>query len=371
VSAPRRPFRPLRWAWVLLLVALLAPAYELFLPAGPFPPRERRTVIIERGQRLPAIAAELQRQGVLRSSTGFLALARLMGLDRQLQAGQYSFRLGITVPALLRALARGMDGLDLVTVPEGLILGEVTALLAARVGMPAAALDSLVRDPVFLDSLGVTAPSLEGWLAPDSYEWLPGTAPEVALRAMVARTRERVQRATAGCDSLPLGFDAHGILTLASIVEAEAQVADERPRIARVYLNRLQLGMRLQADPTVGYALGRNPRSRLTLRDLKVDSPYNTYLHDGLPPGPICSPGLASIEAAVYPADGVADLFFVARGDGRHLFARTYAEHLANIQAARALQAVFATRRDSLATAGAADSAVAPTPADSQAAIAP
>ena len=107
------------------------------------------------------------------------------------------------------------------------------------------------------------------------------------------------------------------MLTLASIVESEAQEPSERPRIARVYLNRLAVGMRLQADPTVGYALGRNPRSRLTLRELRVESPYNTYLHDGLPPGPICSPGLASIEAVVHATPGCSDLYFVARGDGR------------------------------------------------------
>ncbi len=349
-----RPFRPLRWAWLLLLAAVLVPAYDLLLPCGFFPPAERRTLIVERGQSLQSIALELQRQGVIRSSVGFLALARVMRLDRRIKAGQYSFVLGTTVPALLRALERGMYGLDLVTVPEGLTLREVAELLERRIGMSASMLDSLARDPVFLDSLGITAPSMEGWLAPDSYEWLPGTSPEMVLRTMVTRTRERMIRATAGCDSLPFGFGLHELLTLASIVEAEAQVDDERPRIARVYLNRIAIGMRLQADPTVGFALGRGPRSRLTFKDLKFESPYNTYLNDGLPPGPICSPGRASIHAAVFAESGVRDLYFVARGDGRHLFARTYPEHLANIEAARALRSVFAARR--AAAAAAADS---------------
>jgi UPF0755 protein len=347
VSAPgpRRAFRPRRWAWLLLIAALLAPAYELLLPAGSFPPRERRTIIIEPGTSLHRISGELQRVGVIRSTFGFLVLARLMHLDRSVKAGQYSFRLGITVPALLRALDRGMYGLDLLTISEGLTLRETAALLAPRLGVTRTTIDSLAHERTLLDSLGIEGPSLEGWLAPDSYEWLPGTPPEAALRAMVARTRERLQRATAGCDSLPLDFGPQEILTLASIVESEAMVNDERPRIARAYLNRLAQGMKLQADPTVGYALGRSPRSRLALRELHVDSPYNTYLHAGLPPGPICSPGLASIEAVVLATPGARDLYFVARGDGRHMFSSTYVQHLANISAARSLQAASARRR--------------------------
>ncbi len=364
MSAARRrgAFRPIRWAWLLLLAALLAPAYELLKPAGFFPPDERRTVIIERGQSLHEIAQELRRAGVIRGTFGFLALARLMHLDRTVKAGQYAFRLGMTVPEILRALDRGMFGLDLLTLPEGLTVREVAEKLGARLGVSAATIDSLSRDPALLDSLGVSAPSLEGYLAPDSYEWLPGTAPEVALRTMVRRTLERVQKATAGCDSLPLGFGTHELLTMASIVESEAQVDEERPRIARAYLNRLVLGMKLQADPTVGYALGRNPRSRLTLRELRVESAYNTYLHAGLPPGPICNPGQASIEAVINATPGTNDLYFVARGDGRHMFAATYEQHLANITAARALQAAYAAR--AAAAAAAADSGAVPAGAE-------
>ena len=354
----RGGFSPLRAAWLLLLVALLAPAYDLLLPAGPFPPSERRTVIIERGESLRAIATELQRAGLLRGQVGFLVLARLMKLDRRVKAGQYAFRTGTTVPALLRALDRGMYGLDLLRIPEGLIVREIGTLLAPRLGVQPRELEQLACDPALLDSLGIPTGTLEGYLAPDSYEWLPGTPPEVALRAMVQRTRDRLQRATAGLDSMPLGLDAHQVLTLASIVESEAQESVERPRIARAYLNRLAKGMRLQADPTVGYALGRNPRSRLTLRELRTESPYNTYLHEGLPPGPICSPGYASIEAVVHATPGVRDLYFVARGDGGHMFATTYEQHLANIQTSRALQAAFAARRrvgDSVAVVGVAD----------------
>jgi len=327
----RRAFRPLRWAWLLLLVALLAPSFDLFFPAGLQPPDERRTVVIERGQSLHEISRELQRTGVIKSQVGFLVLARAMSLDRSVKAGQYSFRLGITVPALLRALDRGMYGLNLVTIPEGLMIRETARLIQMQVGISAIAIDSLSRDAALLDSLEIGAPSLEGWLAPDSYEWLPGTAPEVVLRTMVARTRERVQRATAGYDSLPLGMNQHEVLTLASIVESESRANDERPRIARAYLNRLERGMLLQADPTVGYALGRGPRSRLLFKDLRVESPYNTYRHEGLPPGPICSPGESAIQAVMNATPGTNDLYFVANGKGRHIFAPTYQQHLENI----------------------------------------
>src|SRR5688572_25064998 len=185
----RRTFRPSRWALLLLIAAGAAFAYDLFLPAGFFPPPSRRVILVQRGETLRGIASELQRVGLLRGTLTFHVLARLMRLDRQVKAGQYSFQLGTTVPQLLRAFARGMSGLNLVSIPEGLTMTEVSLLLSNHLGVPVAEFDSLARDRVFLDSLGVEAPTLEGYLAPDSYEFLPGTSPEVAFRTMVARTR--------------------------------------------------------------------------------------------------------------------------------------------------------------------------------------
>ena len=346
----KRTFRPTRWALILLLVAGGAVAYDLFFPAGFFPSAERRVILVQRGETLREIAAELQRVGLLRGTLTFHVLARLMHLDRQVKAGQYSFHLGTTVPELLRAFARGMSGLNLVSIPEGLTMTEVSLLLSNHLGVPVAEFDSLAHDRSFLDSLGVTAPTLEGYLAPDSYEFLPGTSPEVAFRTMVTRTRSIPLHAAAGRDSLPLGLSLYQLLTLASIVEAEAVVDDERPRIARVYLNRLEMGMKLQADPTVGYAMGRGPRIRLYLKNLRVESPFNTYLHEGLPPGPICNPGRASIEGVLNPTERSNELYFVARGSGgRHLFAETYQQHLANIRLVRSKSPA-----DSLGTFGGA-----------------
>jgi len=334
----RRPFSPARWALLLLVVVGFAVAADLFVPAGPFPPDERRVVLVRRGQTLSQVARELKRVGLIHGTTSFHVLARLMKLDRKIKAGQYSFRLGTSVPELLRMFARGMSGLSLVTIPEGLTLSEVSLLLSNHLGVSASAFDSLGRDPAFLDSLGVDAPTLEGYLAPDSYEFLPGTSPEVAMRTMAARQREVLLAAAAGRDSLPLEMSLHEVLTLASIVESEAQVDAERPIIASVYLNRLMKGMRLQADPTVAYALGRRPGSRVYLSHLRNNSPYNTYLYEGLPPGPICNPGKASIRAVLNPDPGVDALFFVADGRGRHVFARTYREHLENIRRVRGAQ---------------------------------
>lgn len=376
VSAPgrpssprRRPFRPRRWAWLLLLFAGVAVGFHLFLPAGPFPSNERRVILVQRGEGLKQIARELERNGLIHGTLGFEALARLMHLDRSIKAGQYSFKLGTTVPALLRAFARGMSGLNLVTIPEGLRTVDVSLLLSNHLGVPMAAFDSLSRNRAFLDSLGIDAPTIEGYLAPDSYEFLPGTAPEVAFRTMALRTVSLLRKA-AGTDTLPLGLSLHEVLTLASIVECEAQVSDERPKIAQVYLNRIRINMRLQADPTVLYGMGRQPRSRAYLRDLTRDTPYNTYLHLGLPPGPISNPSRKSIEAVFHPAAEVQDLYFVARGQGRHFFARTYEEHLENIRQARA---IIAASRDTAKTALPADTTAisGPRPAPAAAPVNP
>ena len=347
-----RAFRPRRWAFLLLLVTGVAVAAHLFLPAGPFPSDERRVVLVQRGESLREVASELERVGLIHGTLGFQVLARLMHLDRSIKAGQYSFRLGTTVPSLLRAFARGMSGLNLVTIPEGLTLREVVQRIAAHLGVAPTAFDSLARDRAFLDSLGISAPSIEGYLAPDSYEFLPGTLPEVAFRTMANRTQSILLAESAGRDSLPLSLSLHQLLTLASIVECEAQLASERPRIARVYLNRLARGMRLQADPTVAYAIGLPPRSRIYLRQLRMDSPYNTYMRVGLPPGPICNPGRASIQAALEPAPLSDELYFVANGHGGHMFSNTYEQHLANIRFVRATAPVDSSH--------AADSVIVP-----------
>jgi UPF0755 protein len=316
-------------------VVVGAVSADLFLPAGLFPRRAERTLLVRRGESLHQVAVEMQKLGLLRGTTSFIVLARLLALDRRIKAGQYTFRVGTTVPALLHAFARGMSGQNLFTIPEGLTVRQTAHMLSNHLGIEWTTFDSLARDSAFAASLGVPRPPLEGYLHPDTYEFLPGTPAELALRTMVERTMEVLRSETAALDSLPLDIELGDVLTLASIVEAEAGTDEERPRIAAVYLNRLKRGHRLQADPTVGYGIFERPRSRLTLRDLLKHTPYNTYLYSGLPPTPICNPGRPSIRAVLQPTPGSEEFYFVARGDGRHYFSRTYAEHLRAIRRVR------------------------------------
>ena len=182
----------------------------------------------------------------------------------------------------------------------------------------------MANDPAILKSLGVEGPSLEGYLFPDTYQFVRGMSVEEMLGRMVQRTRSRLT-AERLAKAKTLGLDAHKLLTLASIIEREAVDPDERRLISAVFWNRLNLDMPLQADPTVQYAVAKERRT-LTRADLLTDHPYNTYVRRGLPPGPIASPGLPAIEAALDPAP-VKYLYFVARDDRRHTFSTTMGEH--------------------------------------------
>jgi len=233
-----------------------------------------------------------------------------------------------------------------ITIAEGLNLYQIAALVRGRGIAGAEKLLSLSRNQAYIRSLGVRAPSLEGYLFPDTYYYAKNTPMRHLVAVMTARTMDvlaeacRLAAPEAACD--PDGpmtvagkeeLTAHEILTLASIVEKETALPEERPLVAEVFLNRLRRGMRLQADPTVTYGLGSFGKP-LTKRDLLADNPYNTYVHAGLPPGPICNPGRAAIEAVVRPA-GTGALYFVANGRGGHVFSKTLAAHNRAVRAYR------------------------------------
>jgi UPF0755 protein len=211
-----------------------------------------------------------------------------------------------------------------VTIPEGYAIADIAPLLARTLGVEEDSVLAATRDSTLREKLDVPTPTLEGYLFPDTYSFPDGTTGRAAVEAMVRRF-EQVWQPEWNEKLQQMALSRHDIMTLASIVEKEAKLPAERPVIAAVYLNRLRIGMRLQADPTVQYALGRHA-SRLFYKDLRVDSPYNTYKYPGLPPGPIASPGEASIEAALYPAN-VPYLYFVAHPDGHHEFRQTFSEH--------------------------------------------
>jgi len=293
------------------------------------------TLTVEPGTPVRQLGGRLEREGVIRNRWLFEAWLRVRGDAARIQAGTYAFPRDRPLPEIVESLLEGRTVLVSVTIPEGLRLEEVAGAAArATIAVDSAAFARLATDPALADSLLPDAffpdaadrpGSLEGYLLPETYRVDPGTDARTMVGLMVDQflgTFDDPWRARA--DSL--GRSVHEIVTLASIVEEEARVAEERTVIAGVFWNRLERGMRLEADPTVQYALGGH-RARVLYRDLEVDSPYNTYRYAGLPPGPIASPGRASLEATLWP-DSVPYLYFVATGEGgRHAFSRTLAEH--------------------------------------------
>ena len=279
---------------------------------------------VEPGMTLADVAGQLEEQGVVRHAILFELLARYRGVEQGINAGRYEIEAYMDAGQVLRMLTEGRIVVNRVNVPEGLTIPETVRALRARIGIDSTAFVQRSADPEVVRSLGIEAATLEGYLYPATYNMYPDMTVDDILKQMTSRylqtmTAEYRERAAA------LGYSEHEIVTLASIIEQEAMVDDERDVISGVFHNRLRRGMRLEADPTVQYGIGR-PNMRLYQKHLSHPSPYNTYLHAGLPPGPICSPGAASIHAALYPED-VPYLFFVARGDGRHIFSVTNREH--------------------------------------------
>ncbi|HPF71012.1 MAG TPA: endolytic transglycosylase MltG [Candidatus Krumholzibacteria bacterium] len=316
-----------------------------------------RLVPITPGLTLSAAADTLQARGLLAHRRVFLLGARLNGQDRGLRAGLYELAPGLSPRELLAILTSGRSVQAKVTVTEGLDAEEVAAAVAAvfpfAAGAFLAAADSVVLARAAAGELAgwpagyvdlVRAESdrrartlhvAEGYLAPDTYVFALDSPP-AAVAAHLVQTQ--LQRLAAVGAAGAGGRSPHEILVLASIVEAEARRADERARIAAVYVNRLARGRRLEADPTVAFVLGKKGQ-RLFYRDLEVDSPWNTYRVRGLPPGPIGSPGLAALAAAAAPDTGCRALYFVSDGADGHVFSETAQEHEAAVRRFRALRA--------------------------------
>lgn len=301
------------------VAALLA--FSLFRSPG-----EPVTVEIPRGSTLPEIARILEEHEVVGSARLFHLYARARRADRSLKSGTYVLATGSSMRSALRRITRGEVQAVAVTIPEGFTTWQMAPRIAEVTGVA----EEEVRDTLLVaalaDSAGVPGPTLEGYLFPDTYLFARGVPLGTVLRAMVARyhqawTPERralLERS---------GMTEQEIVTLASIIQAEARVEAEMPRISGVYHNRLDSGWLLQADPTVLYALG-GYRERLLYAaiDSVQDDPFNTYAHPGLPPGPIGSPGELAIDAALSPEEHDY-MYFVARPDGSHSFSRSLAEH--------------------------------------------
>jgi len=313
-----------------ILLLVIAGAVSAFLGIVIFLDRPGTGVgpaelVIEEGMSAAQIGHLLQAKGIIDSRYFFTLMAKLYGLENRLKAGKYHFEGPTTAFSALKRLKAGGALTEQVTIPEGLTVRQIAGVLQKAIEIDSARFVTLAQNPGFFGKLGVHAPSLEGYLFPDTYRFYWQTPEEKILETMVKRFHQVFadslkQRAT------QLRMSVHQVLTLASIIEKEAQVPLERPLISGVFHRRLKLGMPLQADPTVIYALGGRKR-RLSKADTRVNSPYNTYLHRGLPPGPICNPGRDSILAALYPVK-VDYLYFVAKGDGTHIFTKSLNSHI-------------------------------------------
>jgi len=341
---------PIATAGVSVIMAALAVSQIVESPGAiddvgdvdlaPSPGDQTVDVAIVAGANPRDIGKTLEDAGVIDSTTQFSILVALLGYDGQLQAGDYEFSLGMAELDAVYRIRRGIVTTRSVTVVEGWRLEEIAVAVATQ-GISREEFVSQARvrnfDFEFLDGLR-SSTTLEGYLYPATYSIRRDETADSVLTKMLEAfsaslppdVRERARES---------GLTLHEVVTIASIIEREARLDEERPIMAQVFLRRLRQGIPLEADPTVQYAIASDPESveeygwwkrALTLEDLEVDSPYNTYANDGTPPGPICSPRISSIMAVLQPAD-TNYLYFVAKPDGSHAFASTLEEHQQNI----------------------------------------
>ncbi len=322
-----------RWLLLLLsLIALVAVAglrFHHWLLSGKANPDVVRVfnLRVREGMTLPQIASRLHAEGILNDPRRFQMAARFGGLDRGIQQGTFVLSSQMSIREMLLRLQEYSVPSIRVTLLEGWDAKRIVHELVQATDLDSLRFLELIHDSSLAQAQGFEGfPGLEGLIFPDTYEFSALDSEEDIL----VRTCTRFREVLAGMLSSNMRdtLDLHRLVTLASIVQAEYQWTSEADTIAAVYLNRLKRGMKLQADPTVQYLLTDGPR-RLLYRDLEIDSPYNTYRYAGLPPGPINSPGRVALKAVIRPAR-CNYLYFVARGDGRHSFARTYAQHLEN-----------------------------------------
>ncbi len=349
----RRAGRPLVFGLAALLAAALAAIGWLMIvyPGREGPGRGREvTLTIRPGAELDEVIAELERASIVRSPRAFGIYARLLGADERLREGEVLLTDDMSPRDVVQRIAAGFGSATVrVTIPEGFHRFAVAARLERWGVCLADDFLAATEDQALLEELGIDGPTAEGYLFPDTYRLPEGLGGPEAVRRLVANWRRRVEplMLRERLDPLEdlLGWSAHEVLILASIVEKEAVVSEERPVIARVFMNRLSdpefRPKRLQADPTVSYGCLTAPErapscadfdGRRILRVMLQDRAnlYNTYRHEGLPPGPICNPGLESIRA-VLDAPDHDYLYFVARGHGRHSFSATLEEHNAAV----------------------------------------
>jgi UPF0755 protein len=309
---------------VVLFAGAAASGYLLFLQPQSDLSEPEKIVVIPAGSSISQIAAILVENKAIHNENLFTLAARIGGYDTQLKAGKFSIPSGTNNRDILELLSSGRQMHEKITIPEGVTSRRIASLLSRQVDIDSTEFMRLVSDSTFVEESGIEANSLEGYLFPETYYFPWGVTAREAIAFMLEQFRRHLPD-SAWQKAQRLGLSLHESITLASIIEGEAMLDSERRRISAVYHNRLRKGMKLQADPTIQYIIPDGPR-RLLNADLEFDSPYNTYLYAGLPPGPINNPGQKSIEAALDPEE-TPFLYMVAKGDGSHVFSITLAEH--------------------------------------------
>ena len=305
-------------------LCLIGLSIGVFLMLPPTASEEVVNFEVPIGSSSRTIAKRLVEQKLIRSEYAFRIIIRHRGTGRRLRAGIYALRRDMALWHIIDEFEKGQVRLVSLTVPEGLTTPAIAQLWETTGFGTAAAFREATESPCLLKKYGLEGKTVEGYLFPNTYKFAKGTTAEKAVEMMLNEFKQRWTE-TFDEEARNLGLTRHEIVTLASVIEKEAQSKSERPRISSVFHNRLKRKWRLQADPTVLYALG-NPKRLLTRADLSVDSPYNTYKHRGLPPGPIANPGIDSIIAALRP-EKTDYLYFVAIGEGKHHFSKTLSEH--------------------------------------------
>ncbi|MFH1453800.1 MAG: endolytic transglycosylase MltG [Armatimonadota bacterium] len=315
---------------VSLLIILSGFGLYFYYQLSPAGRGQEKILCIERGESLAGTAYMLQKEGLIRSSKAFGYFARLTGSEEKIKFGEYKISPKQSSPDILKQLVDGRVYMHLITIPEGFTLKQIAKRLANEKIVPEEDFLYLASNNTDIAISDYTPPTLEGYLFPDSYYFSKDSPAKDVINTFVNMFKKKIlplyEAAKKDNDKL---MSLEDIIKLASIVEAETQLDTERPVVASVYYNRLNKHILLQCDATIQYILSER-KINIRYSDLAIDSPYNTYLYPGLPPTPICNPGIASVEACLYP-EKTQFLYFVRndkKGDGSHIFSKTYIEHL-------------------------------------------
>jgi len=310
-------------SFLFLFLMILALAFGYYAVTPKDRSGQSGIFVVRHGASLAEVASELQKRGFINNKYLFVVWTELLGYSKKIKSGEYRISPSMPPVNILAILTKGTVITHTVTIPEGYTMEQIAHLLEDKGIVSGRQFLQLCKDPKIVAGYGVKGQSLEGYLYPDSYQFSRGLSPKKVIDVMVKRFRQMVGPYMVRIREK--GMTLHEVVTLASMVEKETGLARERPLIARVFLNRLKRGMRLESDPTVIYGIA-DFNGNLTRKDLTRRTPYNTYVIKGLPPGPIANPGIDSIRAVLYPAKS-SYLYFVSRNDGSHYFSRTLAEH--------------------------------------------